>query len=266
MSFTGTGSFGNYDLTAQTTGSPLARQTTHEHEEEANKTRASSATGVADKDTSRAEKDAGLGDLTDTAVEDNEDAIELERRHSIVQALARKYTAQSQADGPEGVNPFQIASDDEESPLNPNGPKFNARAWAKAVVGMVAGEGHKFRTTGVAFQNLNVHGFGSPTDYQKDVVNVWLEAVGLVRKVTGHGKRRIDILRDFDGLVRQGEMLVVLGPPGSGCTTFLKTIAGDYNGIFIDDKSYFNYQGKLVSIAEADLLFEASFADPTTQV
>ncbi|KAL2198143.1 ABC-2 type transporter-domain-containing protein [Corynascus similis CBS 632.67] len=243
MSFTGTGSFGNYDLTAQTTGSPLARQTTHEHEEEANKTRASSATGVADKDTSRAEKDAGLGDLTDTAVEDNEDAIELERRHSIVQALARKYTAQSQADGPEGVNPFQIASDDEESPLNPNGPKFNARAWAKAVVGMVAGEGHKFRTTGVAFQNLNVHGFGSPTDYQKDVVNVWLEAVGLVRKVTGHGKRRIDILRDFDGLVRQGEMLVVLGPPGSGCTTFLKTIAGDYNGIFIDDKSYFNYQG-----------------------
>jgi len=242
MSFTGTGSFGNYDLTAQMTGSPLAKQTTHDQADEANKTRPGSATEVADKDVSRLEKDAGTVDGTDTAAEDDEDAVELERRHSIVQALARKYTSQSHA-VPEGVNPFQIASQDEQSPLNPNGPNFSARAWAKAVVGMVAGEGHQFRTTGVAFQNLNVHGFGSATDYQKDVVNVWLEAVGLVRKITGHGNRRIDILRDFDGLVQQGEMLVVLGPPGSGCTTFLKTIAGDYNGIFMDKDSYFNYQG-----------------------
>jgi ABC-type multidrug transport system ATPase subunit len=74
---------------------------------------------------------------------------------------------------------------------------------------------------------------------------VWLEALGAARKLAGQKERRIDILRDFDGLVRKGEMLVVLGPPGSGCTTFLKTIAGDYNGIFMDDNSYFNYQGEL---------------------
>jgi energy-coupling factor transporter ATP-binding protein EcfA2 len=35
----------------------------------------------------------------------------------------------------------------------------------------------------------------------------------------------LEILRDFDGLVKSGEMLVVLGRPGSGCSTFLKTIA-----------------------------------------
>jgi hypothetical protein len=253
MSFIGTGSFGNYDLTAQTTGSPLARQTTHEQEDEplsasssparneqVSRTRATSVTEVAEGDAPRNEK----GNGTDTAAEDDEDeAIEQERRHSIVQALARKYTAQSHA-GPVDGNMFAIASQDEESPLNPNGPKFSARAWAKAVVSLVSGEGHGFRTSGVAFQDLNVHGFGSPTDYQKDVINVWLETLGLVRKLTGGGKRRIDILRSFDGLVRKGEMLVVLGPPGSGCSTFLKTIAGDYNGIFVDDKSYFNYQGE----------------------
>jgi ABC-type multidrug transport system fused ATPase/permease subunit len=262
MSFTGTGSFGNYDLTAQMTGSPLARQTTndHQHEEAATtagssparkdqgtRTRATSVTEVADGDVSRSEKDTTPGNATDTAAEDDEDeedAIEQERRHSLVQALAKKYTNQSYAGAEAGVNPFSVASDDETSPLNPNGPNFNARAWAKAIVGMAAGEGHQLRTAGVAFQNLNVHGFGSATDYQKDVVNVWLEAVGLVRRVTGHGKRRIDILRNFDGVVRKGEMLVVLGPPGSGCTTFLKTIAGDYNGIFVDDDSYFNYQGE----------------------
>ncbi|KAG7286404.1 ZEB2-regulated ABC transporter 1 [Staphylotrichum longicolle] len=258
MSFTGTGSFGNYDLTAQMTGSPLARQTTHDQEDEAvttantsparhehvSRTRATSLTEVADGDVARHEKDATPGNSTDTAADDDDEsdsAIEQERRNSMVQTLARQYTSQSQA--APGGNPFQIASEDEASPLNPNGPNFNARAWAKAVVNMVSGEGHQFRTSGVAYQHLNVHGFGSPTDYQKDVVNIWLEAVGLVRKLTGHGKRRIDILRDFDGVVHKGEMLVVLGPPGSGCTTFLKTIAGDYNGIFMDDNSYFNYQG-----------------------
>ncbi|GAB1316185.1 Multidrug resistance protein [Madurella fahalii] len=259
MSFTGTGSFGNYDLTAQMTGSPLARQTTQDRDDEVatvggsspgrnenvSRTRATSVTEVAASDATPPYKDAAPGNATDTAGEedDDTDAIEQERRNSLVQALARKYTSQSHAVPEGGANIFAIASEDKASPLNPNGPNFSARAWAKAVVNMVVGDGHQFRTSGVAFQNLNVHGFGTPTDYQKDVVNVWLEAVGLVRRLTGHGKRRIDILRDFDGLVRKGEMLVVLGPPGSGCSTFLKTIAGDYNGIFIDDQSYFNYQG-----------------------
>jgi ABC-type glutathione transport system ATPase component len=263
MSFTGTGSFGNYDLTAQMTGSPLARQTTRDQEHEAvaepgssparttehvSHTRATSVTEVAEGDATRSDKDGATpGNATDTAAEDEDDdsdAIEQERRGSLVQALARKYTSQSNAGVEAGANVFAIASTDENSPLNPNGPHFNARAWAKAVVNMATGAGRQLRTTGVAFQNLNVHGFGSPTDYQKDVINVWLEAVGLVRRIAGHGKRRIDILRDFDGLVQKGEMLVVLGPPGSGCTTFLKTIAGDYNGIYVDEGSYFNYQGK----------------------
>lgn len=33
------------------------------------------------------------------------------------------------------------------------------------------------------------------------------------------------ILRQFSGTVKAGEMLLVIGKPGSGCTTFLKTLA-----------------------------------------
>jgi hypothetical protein len=263
MSFTAAGSFGNYDLTAQTTGSPLARQTTHDHENEVATPAASSPERTEKVSRTRATSVTAVGDGEDGSNDD--DAIEESRRHSIVQALAKQYTSQSHA-GVDGANPFAIASEDKESPLNPNGPNFSARAWAKAVVNMVVGEGHQFRTTGVAFQNLNVHGFGSATDYQKDVINVWLETVGLVRKLTGHGARRIDILRDFDGLVHNGEMLVVLGPPGSGCTTFLKTIAGDYNGIFMDDSSYFNYQGETSGFAaDRPLRPETWLADPYLQ-
>jgi ABC-type multidrug transport system ATPase subunit len=38
-------------------------------------------------------------------------------------------------------------------------------------------------------------------------------------------------------------MLAVLGPPGSGCSTFLKTVAGDTHGFHVDDEAIMNYQG-----------------------
>src|SRR5271169_4471250 len=43
------------------------------------------------------------------------------------------------------------------------------------------------------------------------------------RKTAEDTKRTL--LHDFSGSVKDGEMLLVLGRPGSGCSTFLKTIA-----------------------------------------
>ncbi|UPK97200.1 hypothetical protein LCI18_008135 [Fusarium solani-melongenae] len=171
--------------------------------------------------------------------EDDDDDSEMERRTSIVQALARSYSHASAAQFP-GQNPFQAG---DNSPLNPNSENFSAREWAKSIVELVNQDGHAFRHAGVCFQNLNVYGFGEASDYQGDVANVWLSAGSLVSRLTGSGRSRIDILRGFDGVVRNGEMLVVLGPPGAGCSTTLKTIAGELNGIYVDDGSYFNYQG-----------------------
>lgn len=164
---------------------------------------------------------------------------EMERRTHIVQALAKSYSCHSGGD-PQG-NPFVAEAD---SPLNPNSPNFSATDWAKAIVQMVSQDDASFRSSGVCFQNLNVHGFGTGTDYQKDVANVWLSLAGMVRGLFSGYRQRINILQQFDGLVRKSEMLVVLGPPGSGCSTLLKTIAGETNGIYVGEGSYFNYQGK----------------------
>ncbi|CAJ0547662.1 Ff.00g044160.m01.CDS01 [Fusarium sp. VM40] len=169
----------------------------------------------------------------------DDDDSEMERRTSIVQALARSYSHAS-ATHPGGQNPFQAG---EDSPLNPNSPEFNAREWAKSVVELVRQDGHGFRSAGVCYQNLNVYGYGGASDYQGDVGNVWLGLSDVFGKLTGRSGQRIDILRNFDGVVHAGEMLVVLGPPGAGCSTTLKTIAGELNGIYVDDGSYFNYQG-----------------------
>lgn len=43
----------------------------------------------------------------------------------------------------------------------------------------------------------------------------------------------------------ESEMLLVLGRPGSGCSTLLKTIAGETHGLNISENSHINYQGTL---------------------
>ncbi|KAI1802080.1 ABC transporter ABCl1 [Daldinia bambusicola] len=230
MSFVGN-PFNNYDRTAQASGVP-AMSSDHHHEVEEEKGAPSSPPR------NEIEKEATGDSSIATQVEDDS---ELDRRESIVHELARRYTTQSNATGATGQNPY--LDDSKDSPTNPHSPNFNARAWAKAIVRMADHSGIQFRTSGIAFQNLSVHGFGAATDYQKDVANIWLEGVELFRKLLGVGQTKIDILRNFDGVVHKGEMLVVLGPPGSGCSTFLKTIAGETNGIYVEEGSYFNYQG-----------------------
>ncbi|KAF2704437.1 putative multidrug resistance ABC transporter [Pleomassaria siparia CBS 279.74] len=187
----------------------------------------------------------------------NDDFSSTERREEQVHQLARRFTQHSTY-SPQGQNPFKA---EPGSPLDPNGEHFNARAWCKAMLHLHTEDenAHPLRTVGLSFKNLNVHGFGSETDYQKSVGNVWLETVGLARTIMGQRQRKIDILQNMEGLVEAGEMLVVLGPPGSGCSTFLKTISGETHGFFIDKASNMNFQGVSSSQMAKDFRGEAIY-------
>lgn len=169
----------------------------------------------------------------------NEEEIEEE-----VTRLAQKLTRQSTRWSTDSVENTFLDTND-ESTLNPHSPNFKARNWMKNLLAITSRDPERYpqRQAGVSFKNLSVHGFGSPTDYQKDVLNSVLQIGGLFRMMTGTGKQKIQILRNFDGLVKNGEMLVVLGRPGSGCSTFLKTLAGEMNGIHKGKESHMNYQG-----------------------
>ncbi|KAK1634653.1 P-loop containing nucleoside triphosphate hydrolase protein [Colletotrichum phormii] len=152
------------------------------------------------------------GTTTEKEWTKHEDAADQETRmNDEVLQLARRYTTQSNA-APGSLFPVPA-----EGPLNPSSPDFNARKWAKAFYNIRTdtSEGNPPKTTGIAFKNLNVFGYGTSTDYQKSVGNVFLEAASLVKKLTGAKEQRIDILHDLEGVVHSGEMLAVLGPrPG----------------------------------------------------
>ncbi|KAM0563015.1 hypothetical protein ACHAPJ_001858 [Fusarium lateritium] len=172
------------------------------------------------------------------AAENLENIDEEEQRNEEVLQLARRLTTRSNA-VPGTLFPQA------DGPLNPSSLGFNAKKWAKAFYELRTdtSEGNPPRTTGVAFRNLNVFGFGSDTDFQKSVGNIFLEAGTMVKKLLHDKQRRVDILQNLEGVVHSGEMLAVLGPPGSGCSTFLKTIAGDTHGFHIDNNSEINYSG-----------------------
>ncbi|KAL9120898.1 MAG: hypothetical protein Q9187_002546 [Circinaria calcarea] len=161
-----------------------------------------------------------------------------------VTQIARQLTQYSvkTAGGKDYVNPF-TGTDDPQ--LDPRSDQFSPQAWVKTLVGIQSRDPERYptRVAGVSYRNLNVHGFGAPTDYQKTFGNYPLGIAGIFNKLTGRGRTKIQILQDFEGLVKSGEMLVVLGRPGSGCSTLLKTIAGETESFYVDSKSHINYQG-----------------------
>lgn len=159
-----------------------------------------------------------------------------------VQRLARQYSRASNIES--GHHPFDAAAADSE--IDPNSENFNGRAWTKAMLKLhkQSGQENVGRTAGFAFSKLSAFGYSKGSDFQKTVDNYPLALFDMVKGLFGSKGRRVDILRNFEGVVQPGEMLVVLGPPGSGCSTFLKTIAGDVHGFELGDDSYINYQGK----------------------
>jgi ATP-binding cassette subfamily G (WHITE) protein 2 (SNQ2) len=89
-------------------------------------------------------------------------------------------------------------------------------------------QGMAAKYSGVAFKNLTVNGVDVSTSYGPSVGEIFHNLVNLpsVIKNTFHPPTR-PIIRNAHGIANNGEMVLVLGRPGSGCSTLLKTLAGE---------------------------------------
>ena len=142
-----------------------------------------------------------------------------------------------------GDNPFEYTPD---SVLDPHSDNFRAKAWTKSMMNLIRREnqGHVNRQSGVAFENLRVVGNAVDSDYQRTVGNIGITVLNTIKTFLRISKpTKFNILQDFEGVVNPGELLVVLGPPGSGCTTFLKTLSGETHGFSVAPESKLNFQG-----------------------
>ena len=96
-------------------------------------------------------------------------------------------------------------------------------------------EGKSAKQIGVLYKNLTVKGIGASMMFTKTLPDAIMGTFGpdLYQLVTrfvpklrfGKGPPVKNLINDFSGALRAGEMMLVLGRPGSGCSTFLKVIA-----------------------------------------
>ncbi|KIW66263.1 hypothetical protein PV04_08462 [Phialophora macrospora] len=98
-------------------------------------------------------------------------------------------------------------------------------------------EEEKTRHSGVVFRDLTVKGVGLGASLQPTVGDIFLGLPRALRTLFTKGAKAAggkppvrELLSHFDGCVRPGEMLLVLGRPGSGCSTFLKTFCNQREG------------------------------------
>ncbi|KAK0708091.1 ABC-2 type transporter-domain-containing protein [Lasiosphaeris hirsuta] len=121
---------------------------------------------------------------------------------------------------------------------------------------------------GVYWDGLTVKGLGGSSNFVKtfpDAFTDFLDFITPIKKALGVGKNVVEatLLDSFRGVCKPGEMVLVLGKPGSGCTTFLKNIANQRHGYTdvlgevlygpFDAKEFKQYRGEAAYNQEDDI-------------
>lgn len=114
-----------------------------------------------------------------------------------------------------------------DGPLTIDPEDFDLHQLLRSFVHRANSEGIKLRDVGVTFENLSVFGVDQSVAFLPTVTDILKGPVGGILAAR-EAKSRKDraILDNLTGLVESGEMLLVLGRPGAGCSTFLKTMSG----------------------------------------
>jgi hypothetical protein len=104
----------------------------------------------------------------------------------------------------------------EDPSLDPYSNRFDPRRWMKALLGSHTDKSlHSDpRIASVALRNLHVYSTPKKLGQQCTVGSFPVQIFSMVREFLHSNKEDVRILHNFDGLVKEGEMLLVLG--GSG--------------------------------------------------
>ncbi|KAF9102309.1 hypothetical protein BGX27_011046 [Mortierella sp. AM989] len=119
-----------------------------------------------------------------------------------------------------------------------NASEFDLTEYLQEMIPQATNAGIKRRNLGVIWENLQVLGegvgaqhaptFGDPFIALVNLVNPWFWAKKCFSK--GPSQPKIitkTIIHPMNGFCREGEMLLVLGRPGAGCSTLLRVLADD---------------------------------------
>lgn len=162
----------------------------------------------------------------------------------------------------------EVDAEKAEVPSEKDGSVFDLEAALRGDLDAGLGPRH----VGVYWDGLTVRGVGDTTNYMQTLPDVLVNLargaarplLSLVDRGRGRGREaEATLLRDFQVLCRPGEMVLVLGRPGAGCTTFLKAMANQRRGFMsvmgevlygpLTAREFERFRGEAVYSAEDDV-------------
>ncbi|AGO10579.1 AaceriABR126Wp [[Ashbya] aceris (nom. inval.)] len=169
-----------------------------------------------------------------------------------IRSLARTLSGSSAAAGQ-----YQAGTADElaffgadsDPRLDPESDQFDSRYWVRTVRKLYISDPDHYKPAelSVVLQNLRVCGVSTDTDYQATVGNWPLKVARTLYEMTplarGRDKSEFDILKPLDAVFEAGRLCVVLGRPGAGCSTLLKTVGARTYGFTVAPGSEVSYSG-----------------------
>ncbi|EGC38277.1 hypothetical protein DICPUDRAFT_149091 [Dictyostelium purpureum] len=141
---------------------------------------------------------------------------------------------------------------------------FKLRKYFENSQRMAMENGGKPKKMGVVFKNLTVVGKGADTSVIADMSTPFWAIVDFFKPSTWKKKAEstFDILHDVTGFCKDGQMLLVLGRPGAGCSTLLRIISnqrdsyvsvnGDVTYGGISSKEWRKYKAEAIYTPEED--------------
>ncbi|KAI0076391.1 pleiotropic drug resistance ABC transporter [Panus rudis PR-1116 ss-1] len=193
-----------------------------------------------------------------------------------VQELRRTLSRTTNEGGDVGVATGQARSSVfTEDTLIADG-RFDLEQLARRFVQRFDEAGQKFRELGVMFKDLRVVGVGA-TAQQQETLGSIINPLFLFRLIQKYRRPALrDILSGFEGVLRPGEMLLVLGRPGAGCSTFLRALTNQREEFYrVDGEVHYDsltpeeihkhYRGDVLYCPEDDVHFPTLTVEQTLE-
>jgi ATP-binding cassette subfamily G (WHITE) protein 2 (PDR) len=163
--------------------------------------------------------------------------------NQIVTKLSRSYTLLTSPTAGLQRRETITGLEDDDPVFDPNSTSFDLYKFVLKVVRQFQQEGITIRHSGLVFKDLNISGNGSALNLQPTLGSLLMTPFQLRDHFSSQKRPEKRILKDFNGVLKGGELLIALGRPGSGCSTLLKSMCGELHGLAIDPKSVVHYNG-----------------------
>ena len=160
--------------------------------------------------------------------------------HESMRRRSSVYTQHTAVSG----RPDTMGTIREDDPcLDPQTDKFDLGKWLAYGLGEFRREGALDLRPGIVFKNLSISGTGAAVQFQDTVASTFTAPFRIGEALQNRHSPPKRILNEFNGVLKSGELLLVLGRPGAGCSTFLKSLCGELEGLTVNDDSVIHYNG-----------------------